>query len=118
MKKILLKFEVYYDGYFTPKNEIGELKLEIVMDEERIKKDRQFIESENDFDIDENDHRIPVNYTTIYVKSAKIVKKSNIKEDSEIFEYSINDDEVKLTTRGEDVVLQMGYPIPIDHYSL
>ena len=112
MKKFLLKFEVYYYGNCTHEDDIGVLTLEIVLDEERIKKHRQFIESENDFDIDDTSHHVPVNYTTIYAKSAKVVEKRNIVEEDDTFEFKIYSDEVKLTTRGSEVILQMGYPEP------
>ena len=118
MKKILLKFEIYYEGNLTSKHEIGALTIELVLDEDRIKKGLQFIESENDVDFDDYNEKLPINYTTIYVKSANVIQTSNIKANDERFEYSINDGYVKLTTRGEDVILQMGYPIEIGHYSI
>ena len=72
MKKFLITFKVLYDGVLTSKEDIGELTLEIEMDEERIRKKYQFIESENDYDFDEYNHRIPVNYVAMYVKSASV----------------------------------------------
>jgi len=111
MKKFLITFEVFYDGVLTSKEDIGELTLEIVMDEERIRKKRQFIESENDYDSDDYGHRIPVNYTAMYVKSARVVKACNL-TDSDKFEYNIYDDVVKITTKGEEILLHIGYPTP------
>ena len=81
MKKFLITFEVLYDGVLTSKEDIGELTLEIEMDEERIRKKRQFIESENDYDFDEYNHRFPVNYVAMYVKSAKVVKACNLTDE-------------------------------------
>lgn len=111
MKKFLITFKVLYDGVLTSKEDIGELTLEIEMDEERIRKKYQFIESENDYDFDEYNHRIPVNYVAMYVKSAKVVKACNL-TDEEKFEYNIYEDTVKITTKGVDILLHIGYPMP------
>jgi len=111
MEKFLITFKVLYDGVLTSKEDIGELTLEIEMDEERIRKKYQFIESENDYDFDEYSHRIPVNYVAMYVKSAKVVKACNL-TDEEKFEYNIYEDTVKITTKGDDILLHIGYPMP------
>lgn len=111
MKKFLITFKVLYDGVLTSKEDIGELTLEIEMDEERIRKKYQFIESENDYDFDEYNHRIPVNYVAMYVKSAKVVKAWNL-TDEEKFEYNIYENTVKITTKGDDILLHIVYPMP------
>ena len=110
MKKIRLNFEVYYNGNLSDPDEIGELTIEVALDEERIRKKRQFIESENDIDFDDSSHKIPVNYTRIYAKNANVIKKKNIDSDNDAFELHISEDVVSITTRGEDISVEMGYP--------
>ena len=112
MKKIRLNFEVYYNGNLSDSDEIGELTIEVALDEERIRKKRQFIESENDIDFDNCSHKIPVNYTRIFAKNANVIKKKNIDSDNDAFELHISEDVVSITTRGEDISVEMGYPEP------
>lgn len=111
MKKYLLTLDVYYNG-LSSIDEPGKLVLEVEMDENRQKKGWQFIELENDYKFDESHHPIPENFTTIYVKSAKVVKKCNIREKDENFVFVIRENHIRLITRGEDVLLRIGYPEP------
>lgn len=116
-KKYLMDVKVYYKGSLSKENEIGHLTLELLIDKKAYEDScsNVLVETSNCCEVEGQRDHVPVNITKLHCLVSQIVKVENIENGYDAsFKYDCDNGVVTFITKGINVSVQYGLPVPVE----
>ena len=116
-KKFLMEVKIYYKGLLSKENDIGHLTLELLIDMKLFMDPSSFVlvETSNSYEVEGERDTTPVGIVKLNCIVSKVVKSENIQSRYDAsFNYRLDNGVATFRTKGLNVFVQYGMPIPVE----